>query len=212
MIAFSCATMSGMSPSPRSSPVVSGLGRLPLARHAAGTGCAALLLLPPFYFKEVPEEGLLRAFTEVLDRVDEAPPVLLYHFPRLSQVPIPLAVYQRLAARVAGIKDSSGDRESLRAFVEAAPALSVFPGTEAFLLEGLRLGAAGVITAGANVNARAIRAVFDAGEDADALQAAVTEYRMALQRRPMIPGVKRILAERTGDRRWRNVRPPLVSE
>jgi 4-hydroxy-tetrahydrodipicolinate synthase len=116
---------------------------LALARHAADTRCAALLLLPPFYFKDVSEEGLLRAFTEVLDRIEKVPPVLLYHFPRLSQVPVPLAVYERLAARVAGIKDSSGDRESLRAFVEAAPGLSVFPGTEALLLEGLRLGAAG---------------------------------------------------------------------
>jgi 4-hydroxy-tetrahydrodipicolinate synthase len=183
---------------------------LALARHAAEAGCAALLLLPPFYFKTVSDEGLFRAFTDVLDRIDRVPPVLLYHFPRLSQVPIPVRVYARLADRVAGIKDSSGETASLRAFVEAAPGLAVFPGTEALLLDGLRLGAAGVITAGANVNARAIRAVFDARDDADELQAAVTEYRRTLQRRPMIPGIKRILAERTGDERWANVRPPLV--
>ncbi|MHC4931968.1 MAG: dihydrodipicolinate synthase family protein, partial [Planctomycetota bacterium] len=190
-----------------------------LAQHAAATDCAAVLMLPPFFYKSVPEEGLYRLFSETFDRLGaQLPRTLLYHFPKLSQIPIPVSLLDRLAqARpgvVVGIKDSSGDPDSLAAYLRARPDLAVFPGTETLLLEGLRGGAAGAITAGANVNAAAIRAVFDAHEagdsDAPVRQRGVTAFRLALQRHPMIPAIKRILAERTGERIWANVRPPLL--
>ena len=190
-----------------------------LARHAAEAGCAAVLIMPPFFFKDVAEEGLYRLFSQTLDRIGEdAPATLLYHFPKLSQVPVPVSLLERLArshpGAVAGVKDSSGDSGSLASFLRTGPDLAVFPGTESLLLEGLRNGAAGAITAGANVNAAAIRAVFDAHEArdsrADDLQEQVTGFRQVLQRHPMIPTIKRILAERTGERIWANVRPPLL--
>jgi 4-hydroxy-tetrahydrodipicolinate synthase len=190
-----------------------------LARHAARAGCAAQLMLPPFYYKALSDEGLFRAFAETFDRLGEdSLPTLLYHFPKLSGVPIPAPLLARLAMDypgvVAGVKDSSGDPDSLQEFLDAGPGLAIFPGTETLLLEGLRAGAAGAISAGANVNAPAIRATFDARVDgrsgAEAEQARVTAFRLALQRYPMIPAIKRILAERTGIRVWSNVRPPLL--
>lgn len=194
---------------------------LELARHAAASRCAGLLVMPPFFYKEVSPEGLFRSFAMLMDALPEpATPVLLYHFPRLSQVPIPPQTLARLAGRypgvVAGLKDSSGDAASLRAFLEAAPGLAVFPGTETLLLDGLRAGAAGVISAGANLHATQLRELFDAFEAGrpglERLQERITALREAIQRRPVIPAIKRILADRTGERAWATVRPPLTGE
>ena len=190
-----------------------------LALHAAAAGCAATLMLPPFYYKQLSDDALYRSFAMVFDRLGaDALPTLLYHFPRLSQIPIPVEVVGRLRAShpglVAGVKDSSGDPESLDRFLDAHGDLAIFAGTETLLLHGLRRGAAGTISASANVNAPALREVFDAFESGDpgvdALQEGITAFRTALSREPMVPALKRLLAERTGDPRWRNLRPPLA--
>ncbi|ROR35202.1 dihydrodipicolinate synthase family protein [Inmirania thermothiophila] len=190
-----------------------------LTRHALACGCRAVLVLPPFYFKDVSAEGLRAAFAQVVEAVGDARlRMLLYHFPRLSGVPIPPAVLGRLAADfpgvVCGVKDSSGDPDSLHAFLGAGEGLCVLPGTEALLLAGLRAGAAGCISAGANVNPGGLRAVWaawQAGDEAaaEAAQAAAGAVRAALAGAPMIPGLKALTARRTADAAWLAVRPPL---
>ena len=190
-----------------------------LTAAVVALGCSRSLMLPPFYYKDVSDEGLYASFAEVIERVGDARlDIVLYHFPRLSCVPITHPVVERLRRAypdsIVGIKDSSGDLDSTAGFVEAFPDLAVFAGTEALLLDALTRGGAGSITASANVNARAIRAVYDAwaaGRDAAALQAQITAHRKALQSRPMIPMLKHILAEELGQPAWRRVRPPLVS-
>ncbi len=190
-----------------------------LTRHAAGLGCKRVLMLPPFYYKGVSDEGLHASYAEVIERTgDAALEVYLYHFPRLSAVPITHGLVERLLAAypdtIKGIKDSSGDPEGCAHFIARFPDLAIFPGTEAIMLDMLELGAAGCISASANVNGPAIRRVWDAfkdeREDRQQLQDEITATRMVLQANPMIPTLKQILAHRLGDSAWIGVRPPLT--
>jgi 4-hydroxy-tetrahydrodipicolinate synthase len=193
---------------------------LALSAHAATLGCKNLLMLPPFYYKDMSDEGLFASFAAVIDRVaDTALGVYLYHFPRLSQTPITHGLVERLLAAypqtIKGIKDSSGDPESGKSFIAAFPGLDIFPGTEAIMLDMLEAGAAGCISASANVNAPAIRQVYDAfragAPEVRSRQAGITAVRMVLQAAPMIPTLKQILARRLGDPAWLTLRPPLTA-
>ena len=116
-----------------------------LTAHAVKLGCAGALMLPPFYYKGVPDEGLYRNFAEVIERVGDARlQVYLYHIPPVSQVPITLGLIERLLKSypkaVAGLKDSSGDWSNTKAILDAfaKSGFDVFPGSEVFLLQGLR--------------------------------------------------------------------------
>ena len=190
-----------------------------LTAHAVQLGCSGVLMLPPFYYKGVPDEGLFRFYAEVIERVgDERLRVYLYHIPPVSQVPITLELIGKLLARypgiVAGAKDSSGDWSNTRAMLDeyAKSGFDVFPGSETFLLEGMRHGAAGCISATANVNPGAIDKVFRnwrSGE-ADRMQAGISATRRIVQKQPMIPALKSIVAHFGNDPEWRRVRPPLV--
>src|SRR5437899_6555547 len=136
-----------------------------LSRKAARAGCAGVLMLPPFYYKNLTEEGLFRSFAQAIDRAAEPRlRVYLYHIPQVSHAGIPLPVIGRLLEAypgiVVGIKDSSGDFENTRAILRAFPGFEVFVGSEKFLLANLREGGAGCITATANLNARAIARAF----------------------------------------------------
>jgi 4-hydroxy-tetrahydrodipicolinate synthase len=191
-----------------------------LTRKAVRAGCAAVLMLPPFYYKGVSDEGLFRAFAEVVERVgDDRLKVYLYHIPPVAQVGIGPALVERLLAAypraIAGMKDSSGDFENTRAMIErfGGAGFDVFAGSERFLLQTLRAGGVGCITASANVNARAIAGVHRAwqGKDADRLQGELNLVRSALEKHPVIPALKSVVARASGDAAWRAVRPPLVA-
>ena len=184
-----------------------------LSRKVARAGCAGVLMLPPFYYKNLTEEGLYRSFAQAIDGVAEPRlRVYLYHIPQVSNVPIPLRVIERLLKAyprvVVGIKDSSGDFENTRAMLRAFPGFEVFVGSEKFLHANLREGGAGCITATANLNARAIARAFR--ERTEERQREIDAVRAAFERFPLIAGLKEALAARTGDPSWRAVRPPLV--
>jgi len=191
-----------------------------LTAHAVKLGCAGALMLPPFYYKGVPDEGLFRNFSEVIERVaDERLQVYLYHIPPVAQVPISLGLIERLLKRypkiVAGIKDSSGDWSNTKAVLDAfaAQGFEVFAGSEVFLLRNMRAGGVGCITAGANVNPHGIDKAYRAWQspDAEALQASIDAVRKILQSQvSMIPALKATIAHYAGDADWMTVRPPLV--
>ncbi|HEX9770569.1 MAG TPA: dihydrodipicolinate synthase family protein [Kiloniellales bacterium] len=191
-----------------------------LTRHAVESGCKRVLMLPPFYYKGVSDEALYASYAAVIDRVgQDALAVYLYHFPRLSGVAITTGLVERLlaspyAGAVEGLKDSSGDPDSTGTFITRFPGLAVFPGTEALLLAGLEAGGAGCITASANVNAPAIRRVYDAwtagSADAAGLQEIIGAQRAALQSQPLIPTLKRLIAAAHKDPAWLAIRPPLL--
>ncbi len=188
-----------------------------LTEHAVRLGCAGVLMLPPFYYKGVDDDGLFANFAEVIERVgDSRLRVYLYHIPPVSQVGFPLPLIERLVAAypdtVVGLKDSGGDWSYTKALLDALPGFGAFSGNEAFLLQNRRAGGAGTITATANINSSAIRDLFDnwQADDADARQEAVTRRRNIVQGYPLVPALKRVNAARTGDDTWRNMRPPMT--
>lgn len=190
-----------------------------MTREAVRIGCGGVLMLPPFYYKGVSDEGLFRNFSEVIERVgDERLRLYLYHIPPVSSVPITLELIERLLTRypgiVAGVKDSSSDWSNTEAMLERFKdrGFDVFAGSEVFLLDNLRGGGKGCITATGNVNPGPINGVFCnwRSADSDKLQAGITATRKIVQKVPMIPALKAIVAHFGNDPQWRTVRPPLV--
>jgi len=187
-----------------------------LTRHAVDLGCGGVLMLPPFYYKAASEDGLLRFFADVIEGVgDDRLKIYLYHIPPVAQIGFSLRLIGRLIEEfpdtVVGLKDSSGDWANTAAILAAHPGFAVFPGSEVFLLEGLRGGGAGCISATCNVSAAAIRHVYDHWQagDADARQGEITALRKAIQAFPMIPALKALIAHYRGDPGWARVRPPF---
>ncbi|MCB1511781.1 MAG: dihydrodipicolinate synthase family protein [Hyphomicrobiaceae bacterium] len=188
-----------------------------LTQHAMDLGCGGVLMLPPFYYKQPAEEGLFRYFAEVIEEVaDDRLRVYLYHIPPVAQVGFPLSLIDRLRKEfpetVVGLKDSSGDWSNMKAILERFPGFELFPGAELFLLDGLRGGAAGVISATANVSGKMMRELFDdwKGEGADAKQEAISALRKAIQSYPMIPMLKALVAHFREDPGWAQMRPPFL--
>ena len=191
-----------------------------LTRHAAESGCKKVLMLPPFYYKGVSDEGLYRNYAHIIDAVaDPALKVILYHFPKMSAIPITMDLIERLTASypevIAGVKDSSGDWQNTATTLERFPNLAIFPGSETFLLDGLEAGGAGCISATANVNPTAIRAVFDGwceqDDDVSGQQTFVNNSRSVFNKHPAIPAIKHVIAHYQADPDWRTARPPLVN-
>ncbi len=190
-----------------------------LSRAALDAGARGVLVLPPFYYKGIGDDGLFRFFAEVVERADDDRLRLyLYHIPHLTGVGFSFAVISRLLDAypgvVVGTKDSSGDAERITTLCREFPGFSVLAGTETLLLDTLREGGAGCISATVNVTSRLARRVHDAhqaGESGEAedLQRRLTELRALIEAYPMIPALKRLTAELTGDEDWRNLRPPL---
>ncbi len=190
-----------------------------LTAHAVKLGCGGVLMLPPFYYKGVPDDGLFRNFAEVIERVGEARlRVYLYHIPPVAQVPITLGLVERLLktypTQTAGMKDSSGDWNNTKSFLDAfaRSGFDVFAGSETFLLRNMRNGGTGCISATANVNPGAIAKLYDTwpGSEADAQQARLDEIRGIFAKFPMIPALKAAIAHYGGTAEWSTVRPPLV--
>ena len=185
---------------------------LTLTRHAASLGFAGALVLPPFYYKGVPDEGLLAYIKAIVEATAEpAIAIYLYHFPAMSGLPWSVSLVKRLRAafpdRVVGLKDSSGDMAYAREMAAMDKSLAVFPSTEAVLMEARDGAFAGCISATANLNADLCARAYHAG-DAAALQTAV-DIRKLFDGKPLVPGVKATLAHIHGDPTWARVALPL---
>jgi len=190
-----------------------------LTEHAVRLGCAGTLMLPPFYYKDVSDDGLFASFAEVIERVGSASlRIYLYHIPPVSQVGISLDLIERLIKaypdNVVGIKDSSGDWDNTNAMLERHwDDFRVFAGAETFLLQNMRGGGAGCISATANINPAAIDHLYQEWQSAEAegLQKELDEIRDTAMAYPMIPALKATVAHFSKDEQWRTVRPPLVA-
>src|SRR5207253_9851495 len=171
-----------------------------LTTQAVKHSCAGVLMLPPFYYKSVTEEGLYRYFSEVVQRVGDARlKIYLYRIPPVAVVGMTTGLVERLLKAypnaIAGMKDSSGDWNNTKTFLDAfaKSSFDVFVGSEAFLLAGMRNGGAGTISATANVNPAAIHKLYAEWKkaDADEQQAKLNVTREALGKKyPMIAALK----------------------
>src|SRR5262249_27826010 len=189
-----------------------------LVRHAVGHRCGGVLMLPPFYYKPVGDEGLFAFLSNVIDKVgSSALKMFLYHIPPVAVVGYSLDLVGRLIAAypetVVGLKDSSGDWTNTAALLDRFPGLAVFPGSEVFLLDALRRGGAGCITATGNINLPGIARIYADWRkpEAGGLHGEATAPRRAMQAYPMVPALKRVVAHFHDDPGWAAVRPPLTA-
>jgi 4-hydroxy-tetrahydrodipicolinate synthase len=188
------------------------LDAIRLARHAAELSFAGALLLPPFYYKNVSDAGVIAYMSKVIESTAEwTLPFYLYHFPALSGVPFaPILVstlVERFEGRVAGLKDSSGDLSYARTIAALSPRLDVFPSNEAALMEARTGTFAGCISASANLNSHYCARAYHAGDE-DALGRAVA-IRRIFDGLPLIAGIKLLLARRHDDPELARLLPPL---
>jgi 4-hydroxy-tetrahydrodipicolinate synthase len=185
-----------------------------LTRRAAELGFAGALVLPPFYYKGVPDDGLAAYVETIVSATAARPiPIYLYHFPAQSGLPWHPKLVRRLiethGRRLAGLKDSSGDMAYAREVAAISPAFDVFPSTEAVLIEARAGAFAGCISATANLNADLCQRAWSRG-DTVSLDAAVTIRRL-FDGRALVPGIKALLAHIHGDAGLARVVPPLAA-
>jgi 4-hydroxy-tetrahydrodipicolinate synthase len=184
-----------------------------LTRQAAALGFAGALVLPPFYYKGVPDDGLVLYVKALIEAtVDKPIPIYLYHFPAQSGVPWHVGLIQKLrqafGARIVGLKDSSGDLGFARQAASVASDFAVFPSNEASLFDARQGPFAGCISATANLNADLCARAYRGG-DVAALREAVA-IRALFEGKPLVSGVKALLAHIHGDSVWAHVKPPLA--
>ena len=202
-----------------------------LTAHAVKHGCAGVLMMPPFYYKNVSEEGLYRYFSEVVQRVgDTRLKIYLYHIPPVAIVGITPKLVERLLkaypTAITGMKDSSGDWNNTKTFLDAfaTDGFDVFVGSESFLLANMRDDGAGTISATANVNPAAIHKLYAesavapkafgaVSADLERQQARLNVVRAVFSNRKfpsMIAALKQAIAIYRNEPEWARVRPPLV--
>ena len=200
-----------------------GLCNLPdtieITKHAIDLGCLGAMTLPPFYFKGMSDDGLYEYFEKLIDGVnDQRLKIYLYHIPQVSGVGLSIDLVQKLKSSypdfIIGIKDSSGVWENTEALLKIN-GLVVYPGAELPVIEAIKLGAPGCISATANLNSIDTYKVIDlchAGEweEAEELQKKVKSVRLLFQDYAPIPAQKSLLALQTKNTMWNNLRPPFI--
>jgi 4-hydroxy-tetrahydrodipicolinate synthase len=192
-----------------------------LTRHALSLGVTRVVMLPPSYYKSVSDEGLFRAYAQVIETVaDNRLQVVLYHIPQVSGVPISHDLIERLVAAfpqtVVGIKDSAGKIENMQAMIARFPGFSVLAGADPLLLPLMGMGGAGCITATSNLVADSLATVYrhhadlSRKPDVEAAQARINAFRDLSNSYTQIPAIKAMVAYRHGAALWTRTRPPLV--
>jgi 4-hydroxy-tetrahydrodipicolinate synthase len=192
-----------------------------LTQAALNAGAKGVLMLPPFYYKNMSDKGLFEAFDEVIDKIaDDRLKIYLYHFPQMSGVPITYGLIEMLLKAyptvVVGQKDSSGVFENMAGVAEEFPGFASFSGADDLMLPLLRKGGAGCITAAANVSSSLNGAVYNgwfADGDTPEVEAAhekLSAVRAAVSGFPLPPALKALTARNTGNAGWNNLRSPFV--
>jgi 4-hydroxy-tetrahydrodipicolinate synthase len=182
-----------------------------LSRSALALGLTQVLILPPYFYRDVTPQGIEDVFATIFDGInDDRLRATLYHIPQVSGVGVPAKVAGSLRARfgriVAGLKDSSGDFPQFLAFRAAAPDIAVTVGNETDIARAVAAGGVGTICGMANIAPDLVRAMFTEPGAEHAMRAAVG----LMANRAFVPTLKAILAEQTGHAGWNRVRAPLT--
>ncbi len=193
-----------------------------LTRHALSVGVSRVVMLPPFYYKGVSDDGLFAAYAKIIETIaDDRLQVVLYHIPQVSGIPLSLSLIGRLIEAfpntVVGIKDSFGDFGNMEALIAAFPGFSVLAGADPLLLPLIKAGGAGCITATSNLVADSLRTVYDHANDpakeqeVEAAQARINAYRYLSNSYAQIPTIKAMVGLKNGNSAWARPRAPLMA-
>jgi len=190
-----------------------------ISRHAIELGCKGVMTLPAFYFKDVTDEGLFQYYERLIDEINHPNlKIYLYHIPQVSGVGLSIPLVKKLRSAypdiIVGIKDSSGVWENTEQLL-SIDGLIVYPGAELPVIDAIKLGGPGCISATANFNPTNIAKVIELSHDrkwdqAEEVHKDVKEVRYLFQDYSAIPAQKAMLAIKYKDKRWKNIRPPLV--
>jgi len=188
-----------------------------MSRHAAKLGCPGVLVLPPFYYKNPSEDGLFDFYSALADRLGGEVKLYFYHFPQQTSVPLTLRLIERLLHRYPdvfkGIKDSSADYDNTLALINnfSSEGFEVYSGADATFAQVMKAGAAGCITATTNIASPLTAFIYKNYHNADGLEAQTTlgNLRKIVAMGDTIPAVKALLAYKSNDPSWENIRPPL---
>lgn len=187
-----------------------------LTKKALELGAPGVIILPPFFYKGVSDDGLFDAYSEIIERVGDSDlRVYLYHITPQSQTPLSVDLVGRLInafpGTVVGLKDSSGDFNNMKTLVDSFPGFAVFSGGDQYLLPIMQAGGAGCITAVCNIAPHMLREIYDnwKSDDAGALQDRMTALRDLIVSFKQFPALRTVVADNTGDANWLRPRPPL---
>ncbi len=189
-----------------------------LSQHAVSHGFYHQLMLPPFYYKNPSQTGLVSYFSEVIQRINDSHlQIYLYNFPQLSGINLDAELVAELIEiypqQIIGYKDSSGNWENTKKVLKLCPGITMFPGSEVYLSKVLAAGGAGVISGTANVNPSNIKETYNVffkdQNMAASHQDDITAFRRAVQSFPLIAGLKGLIQHHRSDETWKNMRPPL---
>ncbi len=188
-----------------------------LTNHALSHKAGGVLMLPPFYYKNLNDDGLYAFFDGIIQQInDDDLKVYLYHIPQISGVPFSFSLIKKFIAdfpeTIVGIKDSSGDWQNMKSLCENFPGFKVYAGSEKFLLEILQKGGAGCISATTNISCRLAAEIFKdpAGSEIKNTKHKVNALRSIIEKYPMIAALKQIMSEISAQEEWLNIRPPLM--
>jgi len=193
-----------------------------LTKHALGLGVTRVVMLPPFYYKNVSDDGVFAAYARIIEGIaDSRLKVVLYNIPQQSGVPLSLDLVARLVAaypdNVAGIKDSTGKLDNTLGYCGLGGGFAVMVGADPLLNPVLQAGGAGCITAVSNLCAPDLRVIYDGWDKPDrAAEVARAQARLEGWRAvstaygTQLPAIKAMLALRHGDAGWNRLRPPLM--
>lgn len=188
-----------------------------LTKHALSHGVGGVLVLPPFYYKHVDDDGLYRVFAQIIQSVcDDDLKIFLYHFPKMSGISFSIPLIRHLTRdfpkQIVGLKDSSDDLEHMELMRQTFPDFGIFPGNEKVLLKTLREDGTGCISASINLTCGLAAKIYTGidHKDAEVWQKELNRYRGTIEKYPMIPALKQVLYHITHDETWLYMRPPLV--
>ena len=191
-----------------------------LTKASVDAGVFSVLVIPPFYYKPQSDESVLRFYSELISSVDEPRlRIIFYNFPKLSGYNFSVKILQELKQRfgdiAAGTKDSSGEWKNMLGIVQNIPDFMVYTGTETLLLDILKKGGAGCITATANLIAPECQRVYQAWKNnkqkvAEQAQMNLTDLRKTLENYPLVSELKSLFAAHTNAEEWENMLPPFA--
>ena len=182
-----------------------------LTSCALKNGIKNVLVVPPFYYAPVSDGGIEDYFNRLIKAInDPSLRIYLYNFPKLTGYRFTPKLIKKLIAQhgpiIAGLKDSSGDFNSMTEYAAINPAFKVFTGTERYLLDMMKQGGGGCISASLNITAPQARILWD--QRTEVAQNNLTPLRAIIESYPLVPALKAMIEHQGGGKGWRNMLPP----